>query len=248
MKAGTQCERCAVRDRALCSAVSEAAAADLRRITHHKRVPAGQVIYSDHQGLSWLAVISSGVVKLVKSQRDGRQQIVGLHFPGDFVGRPHTTNHNLVAEATTTLDLCCFSKVAFEDLMQKHPSLERALLRRALDDLEASREWMFLLGRKTAREKLASLLGTIAARLVAAPATASPKSPGPKSAEPKCSVQFDLPLSRNEIADALGLTIETVSREMRALKTDALISTAGRRSLTVHDLDALAIVADGDAA
>jgi CRP/FNR family transcriptional regulator len=238
MKGSYYCERCEVRDRALCSAVSESAAADLRRIAHHKRVPAGQVIHSEHQGLSWLAVIGSGVIKLVKSQRDGRQQIVGLQFPGDFVGRPHSAHHTLIAEATTTLDLCCFSRSAFEDLMQKHPSLERALLKRALDDLEASREWMFLLGRKTAREKVASLLAAIAVRLMRSQA----------DAKPSALLQFDLPLSRNEIADALGLTIETVSREVRFLKSAGLIATSGRRNLTVYKLDDLNAVAEGEGA
>jgi CRP/FNR family transcriptional regulator len=205
MRGRHYCERCAVREASLCSEVSEAAARELAPIAHHRRVPVGQVIQSDHQGLGWLAIIVSGVVKLVKAQKDGRLQIVGLQYPADFVGHPYITSNALIAEATTQLELCCFSRSAFETLMRNHPSLEQALYRRALNDLETAREWMFLLGRKTAREKVASLLVSIAMRI---------------NRRPAC-------------ADALGMTIETVSREFRSLKDAGVISTCGRRTVSV---------------
>jgi CRP/FNR family transcriptional regulator len=211
----------------------------LSRIAHYRRIPVGQIIQSEHQGLSWFAIIVSGVVKLVKAQHDGRQQIVGLQFPADFVGRPYTSKHSLVAEATTNLEVCCFAKNAFENLMQEHPSLEQALLRRALDELDASREWMFLLGRKTAREKVASLLSSVAMRFAQSGSEAECKP---------AALRFDLPLSRNEIADALGLTIETVSREIRYLKSNGVIFTAGRRNVIVPDLCVLKALAEGEEA
>lgn len=223
MRGRHYCERCAVREASLCSEVSEAAARELAPIAHHRRVPVGQVIQSDHQGLGWLAIIVSGVVKLVKAQKDGRLQIVGLQYPADFVGHPYTTSNSLIAEATTQLELCCFSRSAFENLMRSHPTLEQALYRRALNDLETAREWMFLLGRKTAREKVASLLVSIAMRINRRPASVATELPA----------RFELPLSRNEIADALGMTIETVSREFRCLKDAGVISTCGRRTVSV---------------
>lgn len=229
------CHQCAVRDRALCSSLPNSAAMALTRIAQYRRIPAGQVIQSEHEG--WFATVMSGVIKLVKAQQDGRQQIVGLRFPADFVGRPYSVNHSLTAEATTNLELCCFSKSAFEKFMQKHPPLERALLRRTFDDLDASREWMFLLGRKTARERVASLLSSIAIRLAQS------------GCEAECEselLQFDLPLSRNDIADALGLTIETVSREIRYLKSKRVINTQGRRTMIVPHLAALNRVAEGE--
>ncbi len=237
MRARYYCENCAVRDRSLCSVVSEEAAIELRRIAHHRRIPFGQVVQSEHQGLNWIAIVVSGVVKLVKAQKDGRQQIVGLQFPGDFIGRPFSQGNALIAEATTKLELCCFSKSTFEDLMQKHPCVENALLKRALDDLDTSREWMFLLGRKTAREKVASLLASIAGRF---------KETDSEPERDLAPLKFDLPLSRNEIADALGLTIETVSREIRFLKSNGLIATVGRRHMAVFQMSALNAIAEGD--
>lgn len=223
----------------MCTEVSEAAARELAPIAHHRRIPVGQVIQSEHQGLGWLAIIVSGVVKLVKAQKDGRLQIVGLQYAADFVGHPYPTQNTLIAEATTQLELCCFSRSAFENIMRNHPSLEQALYRRALNDLETARDWMFLLGRKTAREKVASLLVSIATRI---------NRPIPGVIGDKLTLTFDLPLSRNEIADALGLTIETVSREVRYLKTAGVVATSGRRSVTVLKPDLLQMLAEGDGA
>jgi CRP/FNR family transcriptional regulator len=221
----------------LCGALPNDAAADLSRIAHCRRIPAGQVIHSGHQNLSWFAVIVSGVVKLVKAQSDGRQQIVGLQFAGDFLGRPYAATRSVTAEATTNLELCCFSKSAFEQLMAEHPALEQVLHRRALDDLDTSREWMFLLGRKTARERLASLLDLIARRM---------SQQACQSAQGGAPIAFDLPLSRMEMADFLGLTTETVSRELRYLKSEAVIATKGRRHVVVSDLESLKGIAESE--
>ncbi len=222
----------------MCSALPGPVATALSRIAHFRRIPVGQVIQSEHQEPSWFAVIVSGVVKLVKAQQDGRQQIVGLQYSADLVGSPYCEKHSLIAEATTNLELCCFSKSAFENLMREHPSLEHALLRRALDDLDASREWMFLLGSMTAREKVASLLASIAGRF------AQERCEG---AHEPSFLQFNLPLSRHEIADALGLRVETVSREIDYLKENGVIATAGRRKVTVPHLPTLRAVAQSEA-
>jgi CRP/FNR family transcriptional regulator len=215
----------------------KSAATALGHIAHFRHIPAGQVIESPHQAMGAFAVIISGVVKLVRTQYDGRQQIVGLRFPADFLGRPYSTRNALIAQATTSLELCCFSKDAFEILLQEHPCLGQALLRRTLDDLDESREWMFLLAQKTAREKVACLLFSIAVR----------------SAQPECnadcdqtSLEFDLPLSRHEIADTLGLTIETVSREIRYLRSQGVIATEGRRGIVVPHLGTLRGLAEVD--
>jgi CRP/FNR family transcriptional regulator len=241
MRFRNYCDKCTVKNRAVCSSLPDDAATGLSRIAHFRRLSAGQIIHSDHQDQTWFAIIVSGVVKLVKSQRDGRQQIVGLQFPADFLGRPFATRSAIVAEATTNLELCCFSKSAFENVMREHPPLEEALLRRALDDLDASREWMFLLGRKTARERVASLLLQIAERI------APPLCETELETEiERHSYEFDLPLSRNEMADTLGLTLETVSREFRHLKSEGVVSTQGRRHVAVLNLPALKTLADGE--
>jgi CRP/FNR family transcriptional regulator len=230
------CRNCAVRGQALCSTLSGGGAASFKWMSHTRRVSAGRVIHDGHRELNWFAIIISGVVKLVKAHPDGRQQIVSLLFPADFVGRPYSGTGTLIVEAATDLLLCCFPRLAFENLASEQPALKQALLERTLNELDASRAWMFVLGRKTAQEKLASLLLLIAEQLT--------RGDG-RWENAKSSLCFDLPLSRAEIADCLGLTNETVSRELRKLKSKGMLFTEGRRSVAIPSLAALGVVAGG---
>jgi CRP/FNR family transcriptional regulator, anaerobic regulatory protein len=124
--------------------------------------------------------------------------------------------------------MCCFRKKPFEDLMATTPHIAQRLLEMTLDELDAAREWMLLLGRKTAREKIASMITIIARREAAL-----------QSRKPKGMLTVDLPLTREEMADYLGLTLETVSRQISALKKDGVISLEGNRHISIPDLDRL---------
>ena len=121
--------------------------------------------------------------------------------------------------------------------MRETPHISHRLLEMTLDELDAAREWMLVLGRKTAREKIASLLSIIARR---------DASLGPVTQAG--SVEFDLPLTREAMADYLGLTLETVSRQVSALKRDGVIELKGKRRIRVPDMDTLILEAgdDGD--
>ena len=105
-----------------------------------------------------------GVAQLATLLPDGRRQMVGLLFPSDFVGRPGRSRIDYDIVAATAVTLCMFRKADFERLLRAHPALERRLLEMTLDELDAAREWMLLLGRKTAREKVASLILLMARR------------------------------------------------------------------------------------
>ena len=235
-RAALGCRHCAVRQRALCGTLPASGAAALNRMSHVRRISAGHNIHDGYLDPNWFGIIISGVVKLVKAQPDGRQQIVGLLFPSDFLGRPYSPNSSLIAEAVTNLDVCSFPRAAFEDLMCEYPSLEQAFLRRTLDELDASREWMFVLGRKTAQERVASLLLLITNQVTQA-------QPGTKAA--RSSLTFDLPLSRAELADCLGLTIETVSRQIQNMKSQRVLVPEGRRKMTIPCLATLSAMAGG---
>lgn len=232
----TRCITCPVQSSALCSAIGEEAANALSRIGHRMRVPPGRMIYGALQTSRPLAILISGVVKLVITKPDGRQQIVGLQFPSDFVGRPLSDHSNLSAEAATTLELCCFSGRAFEGLMREYPDLERALLKRIVSDLDQARDWAFLLGRTTAQEKVASLLYVIADRL--------PRPSPYEGSEQPGIAGLTLPLSRMEMAECLGLRLETVCRQITRLKSRGVIMTTGRRAFDVLDMAELRRCAD----
>ena len=172
--------------------------------------------------------ILSGVVKLTKILSDGRQQIVGLQFAPDFLGRPFRTESQINAEAATDVSLCSFPRAAIERLMMESPGLERRLLEETLKELAEARDWMVTLGRKTASEKVASFLLLIARNI----------DPGTASSGGR-TVTFDLPLTRADIADFLGLKIETVSRRLTKLRAEGVISIENNRHVTVADLSRL---------
>ena len=204
-----RCRQCTVRHRAVCGAMDDDQLAKLSAIAHRRKIPGGQIIMSDQEPASFFANIISGTIKLTKTTADGRQQIVGLLFPPDFLGRAFRRSNPYFAEAATDLEICVFPKDAFERLAGDYPELEHRLFERTLDELDAAREWMLLLGRKTAEEKVANFLYLLARR----------------SRMTHCAdhaaASFELPLSRADIADYLGLTIETVSRQITRLKTSA---------------------------
>lgn len=236
MTAPSHCQTCPARALAICGQISAGSQADLARHMLRMRIPEGRVLYGTADRSKSFTIITSGVVKVINSRPDGRQQIVSLQFPSDFVGRPHAEPCSLIAEAATDLEACSLSGRAFEDLLVAHRDLEHALLMRALHDLDVARDWMFLLGRKSAEEKVASFLAMISERMTA---TAMAETGTDTSA-----AFMRLPLSRSEIAECLSLRLETVSRQFANLKARGIIETAGRRSFRVHDMAALKSFSD----
>ena len=225
------CDACAIRHRALCGALSDEELTALNAIARTKKVSAGQNIFGDEERIDYFANVRSGVVKLSKALPDGRQQIVGLQFPSDFLGRPFGENSSFFADAATDVELCCYPTKRFEDLLKHYPQIEHNLFEHTLDELDAAREWMVLLGRKTAEEKVASFLLLLANRARQNTCHLLPDFN---------TARFDLPLTRADIGDYLGLTIETVSRQITRLKTKGLIRLEGGRGVFVPDIQRLA--------
>ncbi len=229
-----KCETCVVRHKAICAVLSEDELKDFNKIARQRLIPAGQVIASESDII--FANIMEGVIKLTKTLADGRQQIVGLQFPPDFLGRIYAEETPYFAEAATNVELCAFPKSGFETMLKRYPGLERRLFENTLDELDSAREWMLLLGRKTAREKVASLLLMIAKR---APNVGCSHTPDLNFAN------FSLLLTRADLADFLGLTLETVSRQITKLKTEGIIKLIDNREIIVPDIEVLEDIAGG---
>ena len=223
---GRACDRCTVRSKAICADLSADEITGLNQIARSRRLRAGQQINSSQEHAEYFAIVVSGSVKLTKVLPDGRQQIVGLLFPSDFLGWPFETRATSHAEAATDVQLCSFPSAAFERLITQYPNVQNRLFRYAFSQLDAAQDWMLLLGRKTAREKVASLFVLVAKR------SRGLESCGFDGAGRE---RFELPLSRSDIADYLGLTLETVSRQLRVLKSDGIIRFDGTRNVTILD-------------
>ena len=222
------CGDCPIRHRAVCARCETEELEKLDQIKYYRSFQAGQTIIWSGDRMDFVGSVVSGIATLTQTMEDGRTQMVGLLLPSDFVGRPGRNTAAYDVVATSDVVMCCFRKKPFEDLIQVTPAIAQRLLEMTLDELDAAREWMLVLGRKTAREKIASLLSIIARR----DASLSMRGvSGP--------MVFDLPLTREAMADYLGLTLETVSRQISALKKDGVIHLEGKRHVTIPDMGRL---------
>lgn len=227
-KLAPDCGDCPIRHRAVCARCEADELSRLEEMKYYRSFQAGQTVIWAGDRMDFVGSVVTGVASLTQTMEDGRTQMVGLLLPSDFVGRPGRDRAAYNVVASTDILMCCFRKKPFEEMMLKTPHVGQRLLEMTLDELDAAREWMLLLGRKTAREKIASLLSIIARR---------DASLNLRTAAGK--VVFDLPLTREATADYLGLTLETVSRQISALKRDAVIGLQGNRRITVPDFDRL---------
>jgi CRP/FNR family transcriptional regulator len=216
------CKSCHARRGGLCGALKPSQLAQLAEASSRHEILAGTELSDDETCSNLL----TGVVKLTRILADGRQQIVGFHFAPDFMGRPFEAKRPIKAATLTNVTLCSFPRSIIERMTRESPELGRKLLRHTLNELDDARHWMTALGRKTASEKVSSFLLMIARNIQ--PANDSASSP-----------IFDLPLTRADIADFLGLTIETVSRELTRLRSDGVIKIANKRHISLESVPQL---------
>jgi CRP/FNR family transcriptional regulator len=218
-----RCHDCLVREKALCSSKSDTELVAVSDIGRRRVVPAGEVVTWAGDVSSSCANVVSGSLKVTASTADGREQIVGLMFPGDFVGELFTEEASLTVTTLTETDLCSFPRARFERTLDAHPRLERMLLERTMAALNEARERMLSLGRKNAQERIAGFLLEIAERA---------------GTNDQSGIRFVIPISRGEMADFLGLTIETISRQLTKLKSLEIITFAkGGRECIILDRD-----------
>lgn len=219
------CRACEARHRGICGALNPEQLVRLNKHTTRHPLDKGRAFHEIEKYMDRYANILSGVVKLTKLLPDGRQQIVGLQFAPDFVGRPFGKESRVSAEAGNGVTVCSFPRKVIEDMISESSELEHKLHQQALKELDEAWEWMLALGRKTAQEKVASFLHMIAVNY------------DPEGVED--TVAFELPLTRLEMADFLGLTTETVSRQMTKLRKSGIITIQNNRLITVQNMERL---------
>ena len=219
------CSQCVVRNSAICAALMPDELEVLGQLGRKQRVSKGQTVVWEGDDSIIVANVIGGILKVSMSIADGREQIVGVVFPGDFIGRPFGQKSPYSVTALGDAELCIFSRSNFDAFARNHPELEHKLLQRTLEELDRAREWMLLLGKKAADERIATLLLETSNRL----------------GEKGCSDDqdglnsFELPLDRQQMGDLLGLTIETVSRQLSRLKADGIIALPDRRMVAIQD-------------
>ena len=231
-----RCEGCFIRHRGICGALSMEQLERLSSIARRRIVPANQHIFRDGDEAISFAAVVSGVVKLIKTTAEGERHIIGLVYAPEFLGHTFADQHRFSAAAATDVDMCMFPRASFNRLSSEFPELERWLFEFTVRELDICRDWTLMLGRKSSYERVASLLLIIAKR--SRNAGCQPLSDN--------SARFELPLTRSELADYLGLTLETVSRKISGLKREGIIELRTTREVVVPDIELLAEIANMD--
>ncbi|MEP0941521.1 MAG: Crp/Fnr family transcriptional regulator [Rhizobiaceae bacterium] len=235
------CQACEVRHQGVCGALEADQLLRLSKHTTRKVIKAGQELHRGGEDADRCSNIMGGVAKLSKLMSDGRQQIVGLQFAPDMVGRTFSNDTSgssgeseMAVEAATDVRLCSFPRSVIEQIMADVPELEHRLHLQKLKELDEARDWMLTLGRKSAMEKVASFLYLLATHI------------DPEKELGTGPVTIELPMKRSDIADFLGLTIETISRQLTNLRKRGLIEIEHRRMVTIGDVGRLRAAAEQD--
>lgn len=215
------CASCPVRDRAACSALSPNERGELARLGQRRRLKRGETLFHAGEEERSCATLIRGALKISSIDHDGVERILSLVHPAGFVGEMFApvSRHDVTALADS--EVCIFPADRYEEAVGRFPALGRALLRRSAEDLFASRSLIDLMGRRTAIQRVAGFI-----RAMADAASASPCHP---------AARFDLPLSRGDMAGMLGLTIETVSRQVGELEKHGAIRREGTRGIELVD-------------
>jgi len=201
----------------------------LTAISSLQRKAPGETLFAEGDETNSVYEIVRGTLRLVKLLPDGRRQITGFLSAGRLLGLAPEGAHVYTAEAVTEVTLCRYGRAAFERLIDEVPGFARRLLDVTSHELRVAQDQMLLLGRKTATEKVASFLLLIA-----------------EQQDGDGTLEVDLPMTRSDIADYLGLTIETVSRTLTKLKQDGLIALQEPHRIKIRNRDQLEELAAGE--
>ena len=199
------------------------------RSTSVHRVVPESTLFGQGEAACYLYQVTKGVLRLCRLMADGRRSITGFAYPGDVIGLAIRDVYAYSAEAVTDCELRRSPNAAVADLIERSPAFARQMFAVVSGELCAAQDQMLLLGRKTAPERVASFLLRLSGRTAA------------DSGEASC---VDLPMSRTDIADYLGLTTETVCRVLTKLKQAGIVSLPTPHVVKVLDAKGLRRIAE----
>ena len=219
-----RCLQCPVRGLSVCNAMKQGDLARLASASMAISVAPGGIFVSEGDDANHFFIVTEGTAKVFKLLPDGRRQITGFATPGDFLGFAAFATYSFGVEAVERVRLCRFTRARMHALLNDFPALEKRLLEVVSNELIVAQEQMLLLGRKTARERVATFL--------LAQAEVSRDDARRHPNEPRV---LQLPMARRDIAEYLGLTTETVSRTITWLKNQDLIELVRASTIMIRD-------------
>jgi CRP/FNR family transcriptional regulator len=205
------CSGCLVRHLAVCEALSSVQSDALDAMAGDVRLQAGQMLAREGDVRRYVFTVTSGALRRIRVLPDGRRLVAGFLMPGDFIGFSGASHYRHSIEAISDSVLCSIAQTDMRELCEHHPGLEHELLERACVELDATRNNLMALARMTPLERLAGFLLDMAAR---------------RQRQGVGGNRLVLPMTRADIADYLGLTVETVSRSFTRLRQDGMIAAS----------------------
>lgn len=202
------CEGCLARHLAVCASLPQEDTRELEAAAGQLRLPAGATLAREGAPRREVYTVTSGMLRQVRLLPDGRRLVAGFLQAGDFIGLTGSPLHRHTIEAISDALLCTFPLQGMRELCERHPELETGMLEHACNALDASDANLMALARMTPVERLAGFLLDMAARQ------------HQRGAAPD---RVELPMTRVDIADHLGLTVETVSRSFTRLRREELV-------------------------
>jgi CRP/FNR family transcriptional regulator len=226
--AARNCQNCPVQGLSLCNSLQHDELAELNSFVTNSQYKNHDILFDQDTPANWVHIVTEGVVRLHKTLADGRRMVIGFALPGDFLGFSDKDLHATSADALGSVATCRISREAFRGLLDAKPHLMRRLHTELVHEYTLAQDRLMLLGRCSAKERMAAFFVNMRNRW--------------KRVNGQVA-NVALPMSRQDIADFLGLTIETVSRMITTLGRERLIVIVpdGIRILDLPRLEALAV-------
>ena len=221
-KTNSKCNFCAVKLIAFCGVLDDEDILNLEAISNETKISKGENIFNQGDEVSKFYNLRIGSIKIYKLSSDGRKQIVGFLFPGDFLGMSSEEEYSYSAEALEDTILCSFSKTKLENFFIQHPIIEKKILSITNQELSIAQDQIFLMGKYSAKERVLKFLLNISEQRRKIGWVNNP---------------IKLSMTISDVGNYLGLTIETVSRNLASLKKEKIISEVGNKNYFLNDKD-----------
>jgi CRP/FNR family transcriptional regulator, anaerobic regulatory protein len=228
--AGQVCDRCGSRVAGLCQPLDIAAIDEISSEAQQMTLPAHSAVFREGDPAGKVFTLIEGFAKLTRLLPDGKQQVVGFRFAGDIIGYTTLAHYPFDAELLTEARLCRLERGQLDGLLRRYPKLERRMLDLCVQELTATQEQLVTVGRRSAEARVAAFLLS----LVEASRRRGESKP-----------VLEMPMTRADIADFLGLTLETVSRSLTAFRKRGWIREPAHQRMELLNPAALAALAEG---
>jgi CRP/FNR family transcriptional regulator len=223
------CSTCGARSVGLCRALDAAGLEDLLADTQQVARAPRDILFDEGAEATHVFTLIEGTAKLTRLLPDGREQVVGFRYAGDIIGYAPGRQHEFAAQLLTPARVCRIERRRLDELMRRHPPLERRLLALCVQELATTQEQLVTVGRRTAEARVAAFLLSLAAA----------------SDRRRQGDSLEMPMTRADIADFLGLTIETVSRILTGFRRRGLVREPSHGRIQLLRREALVAMTEG---